>query len=78
MVTVNKSKLDAVVGNKLVGEASSIGLRVGEWPEFIAVVDDSDKGFLFMKNYPDVNGGEICGMNYFDRTSGVELLVVND
>ena len=78
MVTVNKSQF-SLNGKTLVTEASTIGLPPGEWPDFIAVVDDANTGFLFgpeKKN--ETYGEDLTGVRYFSRVGSVELLVVND
>lgn len=50
MHTVNKSQVDIVKGRpELFAEASEIGLVPGEWPDFIAVLDDAGEGFLFQR-----------------------------
>lgn len=79
MVIVNKSQV-SLSGNKLIAEASTIGLAPGEWPDFISVVDDGGKGFLFQRDARPFSGGEdeIGGFNYHARGSNVELVVFND
>ena len=72
MLTVNKAQVQLIDG-KLMGEASEMVLAPGEWPDFIAVVDDAGKGLLFPRGI--LNGGAV---HYHDRATGVELLVVND
>jgi len=77
MKVVNKSQV-SFTGTKLVGEASTMGILPGEWPDFIGVVDDKNEGFLFQKGIPDVNGRDVMGYHYYDRNMGAELLVIND
>lgn len=76
MVVVNKSQV-TLSGNKLIGEASTFGLGVGEWPDFISVVDDGGSGFLFQRGSRIVHGGEVAGMTYWTK-AGIELTVFND
>ena len=42
--------------NELLVEASQIGLRPGEWPEFIAVTDENGCGFMF--SHPTLEPGD--------------------
>jgi len=75
--TVNKSHVQ-LIDNNLVCEASEIGLRPGEWPEFIGILDDENEGFLFRKGSPDVLDGELHAFRYRSRVGNHELLVIND
>lgn len=77
MLTVNKSQVELVDG-KLIGEASTMGLAPGEWPDFIAVVDDGGKGFLFQRGGRLAGAGAEYGYGYFSRASGDVLEVIND
>ena len=73
--TVTKDHLGRVEGKpELVAEASELGLPPGEWPEFIAVVDDKEEGFLFLRAYMMAGGG-YC---YQTRDGAVSLTVFND
>ncbi len=49
MHTIKKEQTMLVSTTLLTAEASEIGLAPGEWPDFIAVLDDQDEGFLFLK-----------------------------
>ncbi len=63
------------VGTNLVCEASTIGLGPGEWPDFVAVVDEKGSGFLFGPTFDrDKEGGRI----YFSRASAIGLHILND
>lgn len=78
MLTVSRDQVD-MVGTKLVTEASQIGLKPGEWPDFIGVVDDRGEGFLFGPyKYLDKGGDDLQAVTYTSRTSSVELVVLND
>ncbi len=80
MFVVDKSNVE-LIGNKLVAEASTIGLRPGEWPDFVAVIDKEGKGFLFGPNYRDHRsaiGNEFLSREYFSRASQVSLDILND
>lgn len=77
MVSVNKSQVSLING-KLIGEASTMGLAVGEWPDFISVVDDKNEGFLFMRGTEIHHSGEFGGFNYRTQNAGIEMVVFND
>src|SRR5512146_2355413 len=50
MLTVSKEQVHLVEGKPvLLAEASELGLAVGEWPDFVAVLDATQEGFLFQK-----------------------------
>lgn len=76
MIIVNKSLLSLVNG-QLVGEASTMGLKPGEWPTHISVVNDAGNGYLFMRGQADRSHGELHGFNYVAQ-DGTRMLVVND
>jgi hypothetical protein len=76
MVIVNKAQV-SLQGNKLVSEASSMGLRPGDWPYFIGVVDNSGAGFMFERSTEIIHNGEFGGYNYRTR-AGAHLIVFND
>jgi len=73
MFIVNKSQVELIGPTELFGEASTMGLPVGQWPDFISVVDDKKEGFLF--HHARVEG-EIHV--YLGSTSGIRLNVLND
>ena len=75
MVTINKKDCVTLDGLKMITEASTVGLAVGEWPDFIAVMDDADQGFLFGPSFRRLNDG---GRVYYSKTSAAELHVLND
>lgn len=78
MLTVNKSQV-SLDGSKLVTEASTVGLAPGEWPDFVAVVDDAGEGFLFGPARSDVRvAGELVAVVYHNRTGAGELHILND
>ena len=73
---VNKSQV-MLDGTALVGEASTMNLAPGEWPEFVSVIDDRNEGFLFQRSTRlDVNG-EFMGFAYYTK-GGAKLTVWND
>ena len=80
MFTIAKENCILSADNRgLITEASTAGLRPGEWPEFIAVTDQANCGFLFQRSYKDfTDDGEFCGMHYRERSSNFRLLVIND
>ncbi len=75
MIVVKKQDLglekDRTGRRYLAGEAPTMGLAPGEWPEYISVVDDAREGFLFQRSTPVPGGG---GFNY--STPGGLLLTV--
>jgi hypothetical protein len=77
MIIVNKSLVCLSVNGGLIAEASTLGLPPGEWPEFISVVDDSNSGFLFQLQGPDMRGAVLAGYRYQSK-AGHRLLVLND
>jgi hypothetical protein len=77
MHIANKSQVDVMDG-RLVAEASTLGLKPGEWPDLISVVNDNNEGFLFAKSAPILHDGELGGYHYSDWMSGVNMTVLND
>ncbi len=77
MITVNKSQVILFEG-KLIAEASTLELAPGEWPDFIAVVDDKNEGYLFQRALPIYRDDEFSGYSYADWASGVGMTVFND
>lgn len=79
MFTISKDvcSLNAA-GDGLVTEASTAGLPPGEWPDFVAVLNKGNAGFLLHWDHNDMSNGDIAGVHYYDRTSGVKLLIIND
>lgn len=77
MLIVNRKLVD-IIGNKLYGVASDLGMSPGVWPDFIAVVDDTNSGFLFHREASELRNGEVVGFNYQERSSVVQLFVIND
>jgi hypothetical protein len=75
---INKKTCTLSGTDTLVTEASDIGLAPGELPDFIAVVDDNDEGFLFFNPQPDIHNGEIAGWYYQRKNGNGKLLVIND
>jgi hypothetical protein len=76
MFTVNKNQVDLING-KLVGEASTMGIPPGEVPDWIAVLDDQNEGFLFGFPVVDIHNEEVTGWNYHTN-NGLQMLVIND
>ena len=71
----DKLQVSWLNGDKeLVAEASELGLEPGYWPEFIALLDDKNEGFLFMRNERIEDGG----YRYRTRSGAVPLTVFND
>jgi hypothetical protein len=75
---VNKNTVE-LIGTRLVGEASAMGLAPGEWPEFIALVnsDTATEGYLFHKSLLVDGDGT---RHYYAASDAAkqELVVIND
>lgn len=61
-------------------EASDLRLRPGEWPDFIAILDESNAGFLVrlarLEKAPD---GDVMFAVYQDQTGSLpEVRIYND
>jgi len=84
MLAIKKSDVMLIEGN-LVTEASMIGLKPGDWPDFIAVTDNgsptgNDKtssGFLFGNPRKVLSGDDLAVVIYTTR-NGNELHILND
>lgn len=66
-------------GAAIVAEASTIGLAPGEWPDWIAVVDEQNRGVLF--GFPRQErgwAGDVQAVHYTSEHTAIELVVVND
>lgn len=57
----------------LFSEASTLGLGVGEWPQMIAVLDDRERGFLFIFERKDE-----AVARYSTKDGAFTLIVFND
>jgi len=79
MIKINKNVCSLSDDKRtLITEASMAGIAPGELPDFIAVVNDNDRGFLFFNPQPDIHNGEVAGLYYQSRTGNEKLLVIND
>ena len=76
MLIVNKRQVRSTV-HGLLAEASDLGLRPGDWPDFISVVDDQNEGFIFQKSWPEYFHTDMVSYHYRTR-NGHELIVLND
>ena len=79
MLVVNKAQTTLGDGG-LVAEASTLGLKPGEWPDFIAVLNDDLKGYLFRRQHQPINNypsNQFAGYVYV-ASRGEQLLVYND
>lgn len=82
MICVNKEQTSLVPhpsGDKmmLAAEASTLGLKPGEWPDFISVINSAGEGLLFQRERPSRTGGEFDGYWYVTQ-HGTYLHVLND
>lgn len=76
--TVKKSDV-LIVNGEMVAEASSIGFKVGEWPDFIILADEDGDGLLFKKNAPEMHEGTDQLISYlYLAGDGRRLIVMND
>ena len=75
MVIVDKRDVFLMEGtNELCVEASVAGLAPGAWPDFIAVLDERDEGFMFGPEKQRLP----CGSHRYQcATDEASLLVFN-
>jgi hypothetical protein len=59
-------------------EASDIGVRPGEWPDFIAILDDRNEGFLLVFRSFERREGDILWAEYAARSGSLVAHVFND
>jgi hypothetical protein len=62
----------------LVTFASDVNMPVGQWPDMIAVLDENNSGFLFMKERPILHNEEFGGYYYRTKDGAFGLTVFND
>lgn len=58
-------------------EASDLGLAPGEWPDFIAALNERDSGMLFLRGRELSENGDLRGFVY-TTLGGFRLTVFND
>jgi hypothetical protein len=65
---------------EIVSEASDLGLKPGEWPDFIAIVDDMRQGYLIAKGDPEITAcGDILFFRYYDKSGQLPVVkIFND
>ena len=65
---------------EVVTEASDLGLKPGEWPDFIAIVDDMRQGYLIQRANAELSkDGEILWMNYIEKNGSLPVVkIFND
>jgi hypothetical protein len=80
MLTISKDKCTLALDRQgLLCEASDIGLAPGEWPDFIAVVDDSDVGYLFgFPQFTRTHDDDVMLATYKTADLKFDLVVLND
>ena len=62
-----------------VTEASDIGLRPGDWPEHIEIVDEQSKGVLVEFSRLEEKEGEVLWAEYYDRRGTIpDIKIYND
>ncbi len=77
---MNIKKSDcSVKDNSYVIDASTAGLRPGQWPEIVTVLDEKNVGIRFQRGAADIVGDEVVGVRYH-LLAGMNavLLIVND
>jgi hypothetical protein len=79
MIIVRKDQVTITSPIEFHAEASTLGLAPGEWPDLIAVLNDDNEGFLFVRG-GSLQGwdGEFSGFMYHSNSTGRKLTVFND
>lgn len=79
---IRKSQVNMIEENgkqaELVTEASTLGLPPGDWPMFLALLDEKDEGLLFIRSEPVEKNHPEFGYVYRTKTGAVPLTVFND
>ena len=72
-------RTDAEGNKNFITEASDLGLKPGEWPELIVIIDDEHKRKFSFKRFTRIAGesDELYGYSY-KTEHGFELDVYND
>jgi hypothetical protein len=81
MFTISKTQVDLNLDGQIpefYTEASDIGLRAGEWPDFVAVLDEKNEGWLFMKEAPVIRNDELAAYRYSTKSGNMILTIIND
>lgn len=79
MFTIQKAMVSLSADKQsLITEASTAGLRPGEWPDMVSVLDDKNSGFLFFKELPISNGDQLGGYTYRTKDGAFGLTIFND
>ena len=65
---------------EIVADASELGLKPGEWPDFITITDEEHQGYLLMRATPEVTQiGDIIYYRYYDRAGHLPVVkIIND
>lgn len=69
-VTLNDPELTSV-------EASDLGLKTGEWPEFFKVILDG-KETIYARTEKVMYRDKLGGFKYLSLSNGMPLMVFND
>ena len=79
MFTISKAACSLSSDKKsLVTEASDAGLKPGNWPDIIAVMDEKNEGYLFFKGPPIIYHDEFGGYEYRTKSGDFGLTIFND
>ena len=80
MHTVQKSQviLNPEDKTKLIAFASDLQLPPAHWPDFIAVVDEQEKGFMFGGGRREFVNNDFVGVLYTTSNGAYSLIVFND
>ena len=80
MITADRRSIHTDAAGHMYTEASTLGLRAGEWPETLAVPMRSGGTLLFDRSHlamVDVEG-DLNGYRYFGRDNVHTITVYND
>jgi hypothetical protein len=76
MANIKRDQVLEIKVHTFVTEASTIGLRPGEWPERIDT--ELGNGQPLLRGQPDLEDGEIRGVRYRQAHGCIAVLIVND
>ena len=77
--TVDRTKFE-YSPEVITAEASEIGLQPGYWPDFIAILDENNEGFLVqLERIEKAPDGDAVFAVYFSRTESLpSVRIYND
>jgi len=78
-INVSKDNLTEENAHLFIAEASSIGLKPGQWPEYIFVMPKIGNGMVFQRRSPITSqDGDLRAVKYLQQLGCAELVVLND